>query len=154
MPTHGAILVGEVAQHLATVHIACNFCPRHGKASVIHPMQEHGPDMPIPDLLRPLPRFPRRLAARIAEPAECTCRNRRISSLESDGVLLIPRSDEVHATAGEQIPRSLGHFPLCEQLSATVAETDTSDQSVMLRKSMDERQCPVATTRVRPSNGQ
>ncbi len=69
MPTHGAILVGEVARHLASVHIACNFCPRHGKASIIHLMHEHGPDMPIPDLLRILSHdCPRRLAARIAEP--------------------------------------------------------------------------------------
>jgi hypothetical protein len=52
MPTHGAILLGEVAQHLATVHISCNFCPRRGKASVGRLMHEHGPDMPIPDLLR------------------------------------------------------------------------------------------------------
>jgi hypothetical protein len=53
MPTHGAILLGEVARHLATVHITCNFCPRHGKASVSRLMQEHGaPDMPVPDLLR------------------------------------------------------------------------------------------------------
>jgi hypothetical protein len=69
MPSRGAILLGEVAQHLATIHIACNFCPRHGKASVSRLMQEHGPDMPIPDLLRALSHdCPRRLAARIAEP--------------------------------------------------------------------------------------
>jgi hypothetical protein len=27
VPAHGAILLGEVAQHLATVEISCNFCP-------------------------------------------------------------------------------------------------------------------------------
>jgi hypothetical protein len=43
MPVHGAILLGEVARHLATVHISCNFCPRHGKVSVGRLMQEHGP---------------------------------------------------------------------------------------------------------------
>jgi hypothetical protein len=59
MPVHGAILLGEVARHPATIHIACNLCPRQGKASIIRLMHEHGPDMPIPA---------RRLAARIAEP--------------------------------------------------------------------------------------
>jgi hypothetical protein len=69
MPAHGAILLGEVAQHLAAVHIACNFCPRRGKASIVRLMQEQGPDMPIPDLLRLLSHdCPRRLAARISEP--------------------------------------------------------------------------------------
>jgi hypothetical protein len=73
MSSRGAILLGEVAQHLATIHIACNFCPRHGKASVGRLMQEHGPDMPIPDLLRLLsqrlpeaPRGPHRRAVRSA----------------------------------------------------------------------------------------
>jgi hypothetical protein len=69
MPAHGAILLGEVAQHLATIHIACNFCPRHGKASVGRLLHEHGPDLPIPDLLRMFSHdCPRRLAARIGEP--------------------------------------------------------------------------------------
>jgi hypothetical protein len=48
MPAYGAILLGEVARHLAAVHICCNFCPRRGKASVGRLMQEHGPDMAIP----------------------------------------------------------------------------------------------------------
>jgi hypothetical protein len=69
MPARGAILLGEVAQHLATIHVCCNFCPRRGKASVGRLMQEHGSDLPIPDLLRMLSHdCPRRLAARIAEP--------------------------------------------------------------------------------------
>jgi hypothetical protein len=69
MPTGGAILLGEVAQHLATIHITCNSCPRRGKASVGRLMPEHRPDMPIPDLLRLMSAdCPRRLAARIAEP--------------------------------------------------------------------------------------
>jgi hypothetical protein len=47
----------------------CNFCPRQGKASIIRLMQERGPDMPIPDLLRMFSHdCSRRLAARIAEP--------------------------------------------------------------------------------------
>ncbi len=69
MPVQGAILLGEVAQHLASIHISCNFCPRHGKASVGRLMQEHGPDMPVPELLRLFSHdCPRRLAARISEP--------------------------------------------------------------------------------------
>jgi hypothetical protein len=69
MPTHDAILLGEVARHLAAVHIACNFCPRQGKASILRLMREHGPEMPIPDLLRLLSHdCQRRLAARMNEP--------------------------------------------------------------------------------------
>jgi hypothetical protein len=69
MPARGAILLGEVAQHLTSVEVCCNFCPRRGKASVSRLMHEHGPDMPIPDLLRMVSHdCPRRLAACIAEP--------------------------------------------------------------------------------------
>jgi hypothetical protein len=46
MPVHSPILLGEVAGHLATVHISCNFCPRRGKAGVGHLMREHGPHVP------------------------------------------------------------------------------------------------------------
>jgi hypothetical protein len=52
MPPKGAILLGEVAAHLAAIEISCNFCPRRGKASVLRLMHEHGSNMPIPDLLR------------------------------------------------------------------------------------------------------
>jgi hypothetical protein len=69
MPAAGSILLSEVAQHLTSVDIACNFCERRGKASVARLLQEQGPDMPIPTLLRMLSvDCPRRLAARIAEP--------------------------------------------------------------------------------------
>ena len=69
MPAYGAILLGEVARHLAAVHISCNFGPRHGKAKVGCLMQEHGPDMPVPELLRMFSHDRhRRLAARISEP--------------------------------------------------------------------------------------
>lgn len=69
MPSGGSILLGEVAQHLASVDIRCNFCPRVGKASIARLLTEHGPDLPIPTLLRLLSAdCPRRLAARIAEP--------------------------------------------------------------------------------------
>jgi hypothetical protein len=52
MPPKGAIILGEVARHLATIDISCNFCPRRGLASVGRLMQQPGPDMPVPDLLR------------------------------------------------------------------------------------------------------
>ena len=69
MPAGGSILLGEVAQHLASVDIACNFCPRRGKANVGRLMGEHGPNMSIPTLLRIWTAdCPRRLAERIAEP--------------------------------------------------------------------------------------
>jgi hypothetical protein len=69
MPSQGSILLGEVAQHLASVDIACNFCERRGKANISRLMHEHGPEMPIPTLLRMLfADCPRRLAERIAEP--------------------------------------------------------------------------------------
>lgn len=69
MPANGSILLGDVAQHLASVDIACNFCPRVGKASIARLMSEHGPAMPVPTLLRLLSAdCPRRLAQRIAEP--------------------------------------------------------------------------------------
>jgi hypothetical protein len=64
MPAQGSILLVEVAQHLASVDIACNFCPRIGKANISRLMSEHGPT-----LLRLLSAAcPRRLAQRIAEP--------------------------------------------------------------------------------------
>jgi hypothetical protein len=69
MPAKGSILLGDVTLHLASVDIACNFCPRVGKANVSRLMQEHGPEMPIPTLLRLLSaNFPRRLTGRTAEP--------------------------------------------------------------------------------------
>jgi hypothetical protein len=52
MPSHGSILLGEVAQHLASVDIACNFCDRRRQANINRLMSEHGPEMPIPTLLR------------------------------------------------------------------------------------------------------
>ena len=62
--------------HLATVEINCNFCPRRGKASVDRLMQEHGPDMPIPDLLRLMSADCPRAPGRQDPPSrvECICR--------------------------------------------------------------------------------
>jgi hypothetical protein len=69
MPAGGSILLSEVAQHLAAVDIRCSFCPRQGKANGGRLLTEHGPNMPIPTLLRLLSvDCPRRIAARMAEP--------------------------------------------------------------------------------------
>src|ERR1700722_2093300 len=65
----GSILLGDVAQHLASVDVACNFCERRGKVSIARLMREHGPEMPFPTILRMLSvDYPRRAAGRIAEP--------------------------------------------------------------------------------------
>src|SRR3984957_4576942 len=65
----GSILLGDVAQHLASADVSCNFCERRGKVSIARLMSEHGPEMPIPTLLRMLSAdCPRRLAAQIVEP--------------------------------------------------------------------------------------
>jgi hypothetical protein len=50
MPSNGSILHGDVAQHLASVDIACNFCPRVGKAHIGRLLTDHGLEMPIPAL--------------------------------------------------------------------------------------------------------
>jgi hypothetical protein len=69
MPSNGSILFGEVAQHLASVDVSCNFCERRGKANINRLIRENGLEMPIPTLLRMLSAdCPRRLAGRIAEP--------------------------------------------------------------------------------------
>jgi hypothetical protein len=47
----GSILLGQVAEHLATLEIACNRCDRKGRAAVDRLMAEHGRFMPIPTLL-------------------------------------------------------------------------------------------------------
>jgi hypothetical protein len=52
MPAGSSNLLGGVAQHLARVDVACNSCPRGGKSSIARLMQEFGPEMPIPSLLR------------------------------------------------------------------------------------------------------
>ena len=41
MPAKGSILLGNVAQHLASVIIVCNFCERRGKANIGRLLSEH-----------------------------------------------------------------------------------------------------------------
>jgi len=47
----GSILLGQVAEHLDMLEIACKRCDRHGRMSVERLMTEHGPLMSIPRLL-------------------------------------------------------------------------------------------------------
>jgi hypothetical protein len=79
MPTKGAILLGEVARHLASVEVACNFCERRGKASITRLMKEHGPDMPVPSVLRVLSVRGAWLNGSLSH-AGCTCRAWRTCS--------------------------------------------------------------------------
>jgi hypothetical protein len=53
MPAAGSILLGDVAQHLSSVDIACNFCPRIRKASIgrVRP-RDADSNAPAPDLRR------------------------------------------------------------------------------------------------------
>jgi hypothetical protein len=62
----GSILLGQVADHLVTLEIACNRCDRKGKAAVDRLMTEHGPLMSIPTLLALLSAdCPKRQAAKM-----------------------------------------------------------------------------------------
>jgi hypothetical protein len=47
----GSILLGQVADHLVTLEIACNRCERNGRAAVDRLITQHGPLMSIPTLL-------------------------------------------------------------------------------------------------------
>jgi hypothetical protein len=53
VPSHGAILLREVAQHRAIVLISCNFCPRRGKASVERLMQDQHSNSHLLRILSP-----------------------------------------------------------------------------------------------------
>ena len=57
MPTGGSILLSEVAQHLTSVDISCNFCERRRKANIAPTCRSDAATD-----------FPRRQAERIAEP--------------------------------------------------------------------------------------
>ena len=48
----GSILLGAVAARTAEIEIACRMCPRHGKLHTDRLMQQYGPEMPMPELLR------------------------------------------------------------------------------------------------------
>ena len=50
----GVVTLGEVAAKAGRVEIACRRCDRRGTLRTDRLMGEHGPDMPIPALLRVL----------------------------------------------------------------------------------------------------
>jgi hypothetical protein len=62
----GSILLGQVAEHLVTLEIACNRCERKGRAAVDRLMAQHGRLMSIPTLLALLSAdCPKRQAAKM-----------------------------------------------------------------------------------------
>jgi hypothetical protein len=48
----GSILLGAVAARMAEIEIACRVCDRHGKLHTERLVQQHGPEMPMPELFR------------------------------------------------------------------------------------------------------
>jgi hypothetical protein len=48
----GSILLGAVAARTDEITIACRLCPRQGRLRTDRLLQEHGPTMEMPDLLR------------------------------------------------------------------------------------------------------
>lgn len=50
--TGGTILLGTVAALAPEIMIACRMCSRHGKLRTERLVQEHGPEMQMPNLLR------------------------------------------------------------------------------------------------------
>lgn len=62
----GSILLGQVADHLVTLEIACNRCERKGRAAVDRLMTQHGRLMSVPALLALLSAdCPKRQAAKM-----------------------------------------------------------------------------------------
>lgn len=51
-PIRGAVLLGQVADQLPVLEIACHRCDRRGRLYTDRLMAVHGPDMPMPELLR------------------------------------------------------------------------------------------------------
>jgi len=48
----GVILLGEVATRTPLISITCRRCDRRGRTRTDRMLLEHGPHMPMPDLLR------------------------------------------------------------------------------------------------------
>ena len=48
----GSILLVDVANRTDTLDVGCNRCNRRGRLSTARLLGEHGPEMPMPDLLR------------------------------------------------------------------------------------------------------
>jgi hypothetical protein len=115
MPSNGSILLGEVAQHLASVDIACNFRPRVGKAGITRLMHEHGARHAVPTLLRMLSADCPRPAQLPGPPSRvgCICRawracsGRRVRRCERKAGLNAKRNDDQAEEVDEPIPRTL-----------------------------------------------
>ncbi len=59
----GYVRLGQLAGRLDRLDVACNRCDRRGRLRLDRLLAEHGPAMPVPDLLRLLSAdCPRRIA--------------------------------------------------------------------------------------------
>jgi hypothetical protein len=117
MPANGSILLGDVAQHLTSVEIACNFCTRVGKANVARLLSEHGPDMPIPTLLRLMSTdCPRGLAKRSPSragfiyPAWPACLHRMGQQHDDRHKPIAPQAPETRTADRDQGAESRLHY--------------------------------------------
>jgi hypothetical protein len=50
MGNSGAVTLGDIADRLAMLDVACSKCDRRGRLSVAKLIAEHGSDMRLPDL--------------------------------------------------------------------------------------------------------
>lgn len=50
----GVIRLGQLAGRIDLVEVACNRCPRRGRLRLSGLLDQHGPGMPVPELLRVL----------------------------------------------------------------------------------------------------
>jgi hypothetical protein len=48
----GVYTLGDVASRISLLEVACNRCDRRGRLRTSRLLAEHGPDMPMPALLR------------------------------------------------------------------------------------------------------
>jgi len=46
----GVITLGQVAPHRLVLDVVCNRCDRRGRLRIDRLLDEHGPDMPMPEL--------------------------------------------------------------------------------------------------------
>ncbi len=54
MPSGGSLTLGDVADRVAVLVVACSRCHRSGRYNLDRLIAQHGPDYPIPTLLRTL----------------------------------------------------------------------------------------------------
>lgn len=64
-PPFGVVTLGQVAARLAALEVSCNRCDWRGRLRTARLVAEHGPALPIPELLRIISAdCPRRVANR------------------------------------------------------------------------------------------